>query len=99
MKALLPMARDSIRRCSGHCCRSFSIPYKLEELEEKQVAIRDGAMIIDMLIPLEDGKFTCRHIADNGDCSIYENRPDMCSKYPYGDRCSYQGCTLEGDPV
>ncbi len=101
MKALLPVVRDSIRRCSGHCCRSFVLPMPLEELKARTDKVWDGEMIADMVIHLEDTfppRYTCRHLAENGDCSVYDRRPRMCSEYPYGGRCMFPGCTLEGNP-
>jgi Fe-S-cluster containining protein len=37
--------------------------------------------------------YTCKHLQPNGDCGIYENRPRVCSGYPYGNHCNYPGCT------
>lgn len=40
--------------------------------------------------------YTCKHLdANTGDCTDYENRPDMCRRYPYGGRCTYKDCTSE----
>lgn len=38
-------------------------------------------------------RYTCRHLQANGDCGIYETRPQMCREYPY-DRypCQWAGC-------
>ncbi len=83
-------------RCSGHCCRSFAIPFTLEDLLEKQAEIQDGSMIADMVIDLGNRRFTCRHLVrDSGDCSVYDTRPRMCRDYPYGGTCQYPGCTLK----
>lgn len=43
----------------------------------------------------EEGHFyTCKHFdtVTNG-CMNYENRPRMCSAYPYGRECTFLGCT------
>lgn len=37
--------------------------------------------------------FTCRHF-DGKNCGIYENRPDMCKRYPYGDPCEHAAAGL-----
>lgn len=99
-------------RCTGHCCRRFTIPASLEEIKRRRNAevcppderwIIDGDKLADMLVPLEtetreDGTlahwFTCRHLLPSGDCGDYENRPEMCSGYPYGKACNFDGCTL-----
>lgn len=36
--------------------------------------------------------YTCKHLAENGDCSIYEHRPDMCRQYPNGHQCEFAEC-------
>lgn len=38
--------------------------------------------------------YSCKHLGENGDCTIYEMRPKMCADYPYGDKCEYVDCTL-----
>jgi Fe-S-cluster containining protein len=38
--------------------------------------------------------YTCRHIQMNGDCGIYETRPQMCRTYPNGKLCDFEECTL-----
>lgn len=38
--------------------------------------------------------YGCRHIQLNGDCGIYETRPDMCRRYPNGSPCQFEGCTM-----
>lgn len=37
--------------------------------------------------------YACRHVQFNGDCGIYEERPDMCRRYPNGQECVFTGCT------
>lgn len=37
--------------------------------------------------------YTCRHLEANGDCGIYETRPQMCRNYPNGTACERIGCT------
>ncbi len=92
-------------RCTGHCCESFSIP--LDVLTDPETCYDDdeGNTIRDMLIlldPIEDPmpgcndwNATCRNFdLVTRSCRIYEDRPDMCSAYPYGRACSYAGCTM-----
>lgn len=40
--------------------------------------------------------YTCKHLLENNDCEIYDNRPRMCKDYPYGKKCHYEGCTYTG---
>jgi Fe-S-cluster containining protein len=37
--------------------------------------------------------YTCKNLRANGDCKIYETRPEMCRTYPEGGLCIYPGCT------
>jgi Fe-S-cluster containining protein len=36
--------------------------------------------------------YTCKNF-DGLNCRIYEQRPKMCSGYPYGNACRYSKCT------
>lgn len=92
-------------RCTGHCCRTFFIASDLtEKLMAGEGDLQDGEQIRDMLLPTgketpsDDGEcwWTCRHF-DGDRCTIYEDRPKMCSGYPYGAACTFEGCTLSGD--
>ena len=124
-------------RCTGHCCRKFTLPMDpagLKEAFDAEIAwkaegsppVKDaaGGLIslppkrwqdIEIIQPMvrylglfetnpSTGKkgpqlvhvYTCNHLQENGDCGIYENRPSMCSAYPYGGPCTYEGCELDG---
>ena len=37
--------------------------------------------------------YACRYVLLNGDCGIYENRPEMCRRYPNGHECAFEACT------
>jgi len=38
--------------------------------------------------------YTCKHFdRATGNCTNYENRPDMCRMYPNSGTCRYKGCT------
>lgn len=44
--------------------------------------------------------YTCKHFDEkSGNCMNYENRPRMCSDYPYGHKCLYKSCTLKTEVV
>jgi Fe-S-cluster containining protein len=76
------------------------------------IRCEDCEIIADMVIPIEPPShlieklglrpdvnrycYTCRHLLGNKNCAIYENRPRMCSGYPYGKKCVYPGCTYTG---
>lgn len=41
-----------------------------------------------------DHWYGCRYIQLNGDCGIYETRPQMCRSYPDGQECGFEECTM-----
>lgn len=128
-------------RCTGHCCRRFSLPFSPEEWKasyEQELRIQSGELkenpdpngppwplprpvdvmiVAQMIIPLgahnwspqtgkpyaDDGQgdrlghhYTCKHLDDaTGNCRIYETRPEVCRKYPYGRPCGYTECTWD----
>lgn len=58
------------------------MPVDLKELV-RGTAVPDAANI---------NLYTCKHF-DGESCTNYDNRPNMCRKYPYYNRCNYAGCT------
>lgn len=39
--------------------------------------------------------YDCAHQSENGDCGIYEDRPEMCRNYPYRNKCERSECQWE----
>jgi Fe-S-cluster containining protein len=78
-------------RC-GDCCKAFNLPYTAVWLEEHWEELRDGAALLDMVVPIgrpEEKMFRCKHFRlDAGDgmpgCAIHGDRPSMCRRFPYG---------------
>ena len=98
-------------RCSGHCCERFHLPYSYAELQENADIAwahpnSDAVKVAEMVIYIEpdtapDGKtyshsYTCKYFKD-GNCTNYENRPEMCRRYPYGRTCEFEACTWHPD--
>ncbi len=82
---------DETGGCLGDCCSGFSLS-KAVQLTIMSDMAEDGAIIRNMLIPLEDGNFTCKHWHDNR-CTIYAWRPQMCRDFPEkGNPCGAPGC-------
>lgn len=48
--------------------------------------------------PSEYKGYSCVHLQENGDCGIYEHRPGLCRRYPYGQPCVYEECTYRPHP-
>lgn len=98
-------------RCTGHCCKSFWLPISPIEFSflEKKVKLgkpikwnlEEFKKVSQMVVfqrPHEKGgyRYTCKYFnKESGNCANYENRPNMCRDYPYGNKCKYRGCTLE----
>jgi Fe-S-cluster containining protein len=102
---------DPRPRCTGHCCRGFSLEHPLsvvmEEYEKwkkdpaSATLIPDVATIAEMLIPLgvfrHQELFTCKHLGENGDCKAYLTRPKMCRDFPGPNPCPYRNCASHGE--
>lgn len=75
------------------------VPLTLEEANARGERLGNAAAPFEKR---EDGHlFTCRHWDEETRlCGIYDERPDMCRGYPYGDACQYgDGCTCKGSPI
>ena len=85
-------------RCTGHCCFPIMLPYGPSELHAKRDELTDGNLMADSFVYLgrktESGQsvFACKHFK-NGQCTIHETKPDVCSRYPYDKPCKVPGCT------
>jgi Fe-S-cluster containining protein len=96
---------DPRPRCTGHCCRAFSLEYPektvREEAAKENSFIPDVKTIAEMLIPLGVFRgqelFTCKHLSQTGNCTIYETRPKMCRDFPGPDPCKYKNCASHGE--
>jgi Fe-S-cluster containining protein len=64
----------------------------------KFVSIDRPLPTIPVIAGNERATFTCRHWDEKTRlCGIYEQRPDMCRRYPYGSPCSH-GCSYQIEP-
>ena len=97
-------------RCTGHCCDAFYVDWfnvTAYAAMGDPDAVQIKAMVRRLLpgsffppngLPIPESEtriFTCTHLGPDHNCTIYETRPSMCSKYPYGKRCNYPGCTWD----
>lgn len=101
---------DPRPRCTGHCCRGFSLEHPHEVVKREfakwktdpstSTLIPNVEIIADMLVPLGVFRgqelFTCRHLSKEGNCTIYETRPKMCRDFPGPDPCKYRNCASHG---
>lgn len=96
-------------RCTGHCCEDFILPRSPEELHTRTTGHKDDNLIARMVLYLgkyraenqnypggsEGHHYTCRYFDKaTRDCTIYEERPDMCRDAPYNRPCTFKGCEL-----
>lgn len=44
-------------RCTGHCCKAFTLPWDIDELRRKATTLTDGPYVADMVIPLYSGSY------------------------------------------
>jgi Fe-S-cluster containining protein len=76
----------------AHCCKSYSPRFKTPDIKRisKKLQMKEGAFIEKYLRLDEDGDYVVQSVpcpflnADNA-CSIYEDRPSDCRRFPYTD--------------
>jgi Fe-S-cluster containining protein len=97
----LPVSQGKLEEIAGDEGRQIAeMVIPLTPLEAQERYERFGGDDPAKFPAAEDAHyFTCRHW-DEGTrlCLNYENRPPMCSNYPYGRECDH-GCSCKGTPV
>ncbi len=76
----------------ARCCRNYSPRFKQPDIKRiaKVLRVKEGELISRYLRLDEDGDFVtrsspCPFIREDNTCSIYEDRPSDCARYPYTD--------------
>lgn len=76
----------------ANCCKSFSPRFKTPDVKRisKLLKLRESDFIEKYLVVDEDGDFVaktkpCPFLGDDNYCSIYDNRPSDCRRFPYTD--------------
>jgi Fe-S-cluster containining protein len=76
----------------GNCCKNYSPRFKQPDIKRiaKRLRIKEGELIQRYLKLDCDGDFVvksspCPFLGADNYCSIYEDRPSDCSRYPYTD--------------
>jgi len=93
------------------CCERFYLEFYPWELQtEKVYCFGDGAQIADMVDlvgiwhlspegdlnwPVPGAFYRCKNHQADGTCGIYDSRPTMCSKFPYGRVCTFGPCDMQ----
>jgi uncharacterized protein len=76
----------------ANCCRNYSPRFKTPDIKRisKHLKMKEGAFIERYLRLDDDGDFVaqtspCPFLGEDNFCSIYENRPSDCHRFPYTD--------------
>ncbi|HEX8355982.1 MAG TPA: YkgJ family cysteine cluster protein [Segetibacter sp.] len=74
----------------GNCCRNYSPRFKTTDIKRisKHLKMKEGTFIETYLQLDEDGDYVaktapCPFLGSDNYCSIYEERPGDCARYPY----------------
>jgi Fe-S-cluster containining protein len=76
----------------ANCCRNYSPRFKTPDIKRiaKHLRMKEGAFIEKYLRIDEDGDYVtrtspCPFLGEDNFCTIYENRPSDCHRFPYTD--------------
>src|SRR6202790_1439431 len=76
----------------AHCCKRYSPGFKMPDIKKisKTLQLTETDFINKYLRYDEDGDYVpvsvpCPFLGDDNHCSIYENRPSDCKRFPYTD--------------
>ncbi|WP_118972414.1 YkgJ family cysteine cluster protein [Taibaiella koreensis] len=76
----------------ANCCRNYSPRFKMPDIKRiaKRLRMKESAFIAAYLRMDEDGDYVvtsapCPFLGADNYCSIYEDRPRDCVRYPYTD--------------
>lgn len=76
----------------ANCCKNYSPRFKTPDIKRisKLLGLRESDFIHKYLIVDEDGDFVantkpCPFLGTDNFCSIYEERPSDCRRFPYTD--------------
>jgi Fe-S-cluster containining protein len=76
----------------ANCCKNFSPRFKTPDVKRlsKLLKLRESDFIAKYLVVDEDGDFVanakpCPFLGADNYCSIYEDRPSDCRRFPYTD--------------
>jgi len=76
----------------ANCCKNYSPRFKMPDIRRiaKRLRMKESAFIDTYLRLDEDGDYVvknhpCPFLGTDNYCSIYEDRPRDCARYPYTD--------------
>lgn len=76
----------------ANCCKNYSPRFKTTDIKRiaKLLQMKEGVFIETYLLLDADGDYVanaqpCPFLGDDNFCSIYEDRPSDCARFPYTD--------------
>jgi len=76
----------------GNCCKGYSPRFKTPDIKRisKVLGLRESVFIDKYLTIDQEGDYVliskpCPFLGDDNFCSIYEDRPSDCKRFPYTD--------------
>lgn len=76
----------------ANCCRNYSPRFKQPDIKRiaKVLKLKEGELVSRYLRLDEDNDYVvktspCPFLGDDNACSIYDDRPSDCRRYPYTD--------------
>ncbi len=76
----------------ANCCKNYSPRFKTTDIKRiaKHLRVKESVFIETYLVVDEDGDFVvktrpCPFLGSNNFCTIYEERPSDCRRFPYTD--------------
>ncbi len=76
----------------GNCCKGYSPRFKTPDIKRisKSLGLRESIFIDKYLALDQEGDYVlkskpCPFLGQNNFCSIYEDRPSDCKRFPYTD--------------
>ena len=76
----------------GNCCKGYSPRFKTPDIKRisKVLKIKEGELIERNLVVDKEGDYVarqapCPFLGEDNYCSIYEDRPSDCARFPYTD--------------
>jgi Fe-S-cluster containining protein len=76
----------------ANCCKNYSPRFKQPDIKRiaKRLKMKEGELIHNYLKLDEDNDYVtktspCPFLATDNTCTIYEDRPSDCERYPYTD--------------
>jgi len=84
-------AANDCLQCAA-CCKNYSPRFKTPDVKRisKHLRMKESTFIDTYLLVDEDGDFVaktapCPFLGADNYCTIYENRPSDCARFPYTD--------------